>query len=127
MPSTRAQAYETMISRDDVLAEHALMITGQMTGAQKAAVLDAFRSGTKRLLIATVVIEVGIDVPDATLMVVEHPERFGLLQLHQLRGRVGRSDRQSACDLVTTQSVAAERLAVLTVRSPSSAPHWART
>ena len=93
-----------------------MVVTGQATSDQKHVVLDTFRAGIKRLLISTVVIEVGIDVPDATLMVVEHAERFGLLQLHQLRGRVGRSDKQSACVLVTMAQQALERLEVLTVR-----------
>ena len=104
-------------SEEALLAEHAMVVTGQMTSEQKHLVLATFRAGTKRLLISTVVIEVGIDVPDATLMVVEHAERFGLLQLHQLRGRVGRSDKQSACVLVTAAKQALERLAVLEVRS----------
>lgn len=98
-----------------------MVITGQMSGESKATVLDVFRSGRCRLLLSTVVIEVGIDVPDATLMVVEHAERFGLLQLHQLRGRVGRSDKQSSCTLVTTAKGPQERLHVLTVRPSYSA------
>eukprot|EP00892_Ulva_mutabilis_P000268 jgi/Ulvmu1/10241/UM060_0042.1 len=108
------QAYEQVRAEGGELAQHAMVITGQMSGESKAMVLDVFRRGRCRLLLSTVVIEVGIDVPDATLMVVEHAERFGLLQLHQLRGRVGRSDKQSACTLVTTSKGPQERLQVLT-------------
>ena len=63
-------------------------------------VMNDFKYGSKMILVATTVIEVGIDVPDATFMVIEHSERFGLSQLHQLRGRVGRSDKLSSCLLL---------------------------
>src|SRR6187549_3583917 len=64
-----------------------------------------FRDGAVDVLVATTVIEVGIDVPNATVMIVEHPERFGLSQLHQLRGRVGRGADQSYCILVTSSKL----------------------
>jgi ATP-dependent DNA helicase RecG len=69
-----------------------------------------FRDGTVDVLVATTVIEVGIDVPNATVMVIEHPERFGLAQLHQLRGRVGRGAAESHCVLLTDDASARERL-----------------
>jgi ATP-dependent DNA helicase RecG len=91
------------------------MLHGQMNAAAKTAALAAFRAGQTHILIATSVIEVGVDVPNATVMVVEQAERFGLAQLHQLRGRVGRSDHQSYCVLVDGAETAAsaERLQVL--------------
>lgn len=76
------------------------LVHGRMNGAEKDAVMAAFKSGEIRLLVATTVVEVGVDVPDATIMVIEHAERFGLAQLHQLRGRVGRGDEASSCILL---------------------------
>jgi len=76
------------------------LLHGRMKAEQKAAVMDRFRSGETRVLVATTVIEVGVDVPNASVMIVEHAERFGLSQLHQLRGRVGRGAAKSHCLLV---------------------------
>ncbi|SIQ99766.1 ATP-dependent DNA helicase RecG [Rhizobium sp. RU35A] len=76
------------------------LVHGRMNGADKDAVMAAFKAGDLRLLVATTVVEVGVDVPDATIMVIEHAERFGLAQLHQLRGRVGRGDEASTCILL---------------------------
>ena len=76
------------------------LIHGRMSGPEKDAVMMAFKNSEIRLLVATTVVEVGVDVPDATIMVIEHAERFGLAQLHQLRGRVGRGDEASTCILL---------------------------
>lgn len=76
------------------------LLHGAMTALEKEVVMSAFASGETDLLVATTVIEVGVDVPNATLMVIEHAERFGLAQLHQLRGRVGRGAARSACLLL---------------------------
>jgi len=76
------------------------LVHGQMKGRDKDAAMEAFASGATQILVATTVIEVGVNVPEATIMVIEHAERFGLAQLHQLRGRVGRGDKKSSCILL---------------------------
>jgi ATP-dependent DNA helicase RecG len=76
------------------------LVHGRMKGEEKAAAMAAFKAGELNLLVATTVIEVGVDVPNAALMVIEHAERYGLAQLHQLRGRVGRGARESTCLLL---------------------------
>jgi ATP-dependent DNA helicase RecG len=76
------------------------LVHGRMKASEKSAVMDAFKSGTLQLLVATTVIEVGVDVPNASLMIIENPERLGLAQLHQLRGRVGRGAQASHCLLL---------------------------
>jgi ATP-dependent DNA helicase RecG len=76
------------------------LVHGRMKGGEKDRAMERFASGETRLLVATTVIEVGVDVPAATVMVIEHAERFGLAQLHQLRGRVGRGRERSTCLLL---------------------------
>jgi ATP-dependent DNA helicase RecG len=83
-----------------LFGERVGLIHGRLKGADKDLAMAAFSDGGVQLLVATTVIEVGVDVPAATVMVVEHAERFGLAQLHQLRGRIGRGDRPSTCLLV---------------------------
>ncbi len=86
------------------------LVHGRMKADERDAVMRAFRDGEVQVLVATTVIEVGIDVPNATVMVIEHPERFGLAQLHQLRGRVGRGAEESHCILLTDERAAVPRL-----------------
>jgi ATP-dependent DNA helicase RecG len=92
------------------------LVHGRMKVDERDRTMRAFRDGKLGILVATTVIEVGIDIPNATVMVIEHAERFGLSQLHQLRGRVGRGQAPSYCLLVnrgTASTVAAERLRVM--------------
>jgi ATP-dependent DNA helicase RecG len=81
------------------------LVHGRMKGPDKDAVMAAFQRGDIKVLVATVVIEVGVDVPNATLMIIEGADRFGLAQLHQLRGRVGRGDQHSVCLLLRGNSL----------------------
>ena len=92
------------------------LVHGRMKGPEKDAVMAAFASGALSVLVATTVIEVGVDVPNSTLMIIEEAERFGLAQLHQLRGRVGRGDQKSVCLLLRGSSLsetARARLALM--------------
>ena len=84
------------------------LVHGRMKQEEKDAVMDDFRRGAIHILVATTVIEVGVDVPNASVMIIEHAERFGLSQLHQLRGRVGRGDEQAYCILLAGDKRTAE-------------------
>jgi ATP-dependent DNA helicase RecG len=92
------------------------LVHGRLPAREKSAVMESFRKGEIQLLVATTVIEVGVDVPNASLMVIEHAERMGLSQLHQLRGRVGRGGEASICILLYQKPlspVARERLRII--------------
>src|SRR5712692_5327921 len=93
-------AQERFHSLQERFGATADLIHGRMKGADKDVVMARFAAGETRLLVATTVIEVGVDVPEATVMVIEHAERFGLAQLHQLRGRIGRGAEHSTCLLL---------------------------
>ncbi|AOJ61675.1 ATP-dependent DNA helicase RecG [Burkholderia ubonensis] len=95
---TAVETYETLAAALPELKVG--LVHGRLSTADKAAVMDAFTRNEVQLLVATTVIEVGVDVPNASLMVIEHAERFGLAQLHQLRGRVGRGTAASVCVLL---------------------------
>jgi ATP-dependent DNA helicase RecG len=79
------------------------LVHGKLKADERDIVMEGFRAGQVQVLVATTVIEVGIDVPNATVMLVEHPERFGLAQLHQLRGRIGRGANESHCILLAAR------------------------
>jgi ATP-dependent DNA helicase RecG len=110
----RAATEEYERLAEEVFPEHRIgLLHGRMKGEEKDATMRAFVAGQIDLLVATTVIEVGIDVPNASVMVIEHAERFGLSQLHQLRGRVGRGAARSYCHLLAEPSEGAlERLKV---------------
>jgi ATP-dependent DNA helicase RecG len=111
-----AAAEERATMLREVFGGRVGLVHGRLKGAERDAAMAAFKAGETRVLVATTVIEVGVDVPEASIMVVEHAERFGLAQLHQLRGRVGRGAARSTCLLVYQAPLgptAKERLAAL--------------
>jgi len=114
--SDLAAAEERAIMLREALGCKVGLVHGRMKGTERDAAMAAFKAGETRVLVATTVIEVGVDVPEASIMVVEHAERFGLAQLHQLRGRVGRGAARSSCVLVYQPPLgptAKQRLAAL--------------
>lgn len=109
---------ERLVQEGELEASQCAVLHGRMSPEEKEATLAAFAAGAVPVLISTTVVEVGVDVPAASMMVVEHAERFGLAQLHQLRGRVGRGERASTCYLMTDRS--GDELARLRVMERSS-------
>jgi len=111
---TAVETYETLMAALPDLRVG--LVHGRLPPAEKASVMDDFGASRLQVLVATTVIEVGVDVPNASLMVIEHAERFGLAQLHQLRGRVGRGSAESVCLLMyqaPLSPTARERLATM--------------
>ncbi|MCA1772577.1 MAG: ATP-dependent DNA helicase RecG, partial [Halomonas sp.] len=118
--SEALQCQAAEVTRDELteaLPELAIgLVHGRMKSGEKAEVMAAFKEGELDLLVATTVIEVGVDVPNASLMIIENPERLGLSQLHQLRGRVGRGSTESFCVLLyhpPLSKTSRQRLAVM--------------
>jgi ATP-dependent DNA helicase RecG len=103
--ATAAERLRTLLGE-----EHVGVLHGRMDGPEQAASIEALRDGSVRALVCTTVVEVGVDIPDCDLMVIEHPEFFGLAQLHQLRGRVGRGGGQGWCFLLPADEDKVERL-----------------
>ena len=89
------------------------LVHGKLKPNEKEEAMEDFKSGRTQVLVATTVIEVGIDIVEASMMVIMHAERYGMAQLHQLRGRVGRGTRKSTCLLLTSSSTSLERVKVL--------------
>jgi ATP-dependent DNA helicase RecG len=107
----RAATQEFDLLRQGPLADVRMgLLHGRLPAAEKQQLLERFHRGDLQLIVSTTVVEVGMDVGNATIMVVHHPERFGLSQLHQLRGRVGRSDKASWCFLLPAPRTSSEGL-----------------
>ena len=115
-------AYENL--RDNVFPELRIgLVHGRMNSEERDRISTGFRDGDYDILVATTVIEVGIDIPIASVMLIENAERFGLSQLHQLRGRIGRGPEKSYCILISSadpSETAVERLSAIVSSSKSS-------
>src|SRR3984893_5795265 len=95
-----AAAQDRFLHLQEVFGDKVGLVHGKMKSRNKDSAMTAFAEGETQILVATTVIEVGIDIPQATIMVIEHAERFGLAQLHQLRSRIGRGGTKSSCLLL---------------------------
>jgi ATP-dependent DNA helicase RecG len=115
LPLKAATAEAERLAHAELSGFRVGLLHGRMSAAEKAQVMKDFHKGTVQALVSTSVIEVGVDVPNASLMVIQHAERFGLSQLHQLRGRIGRGTRKSHCLLISEakSDLSRERLNVL--------------
>jgi ATP-dependent DNA helicase RecG len=113
LPQLRAASADLEVISDRFPGYNCGLLHGRMKSDEKEETLGKFRTGELHILLATQVIEIGVDVPDASMMVVMNSERFGMAQLHQLRGRVGRGTRQSTCILVASTATGLNRLKIL--------------
>ncbi|XP_004498302.1 ATP-dependent DNA helicase homolog RECG1, chloroplastic/mitochondrial isoform X3 [Cicer arietinum] len=113
LPQLRAASADIEVISDRFPEYNCGLLHGRMRGDEKEETLRKFRTGELHILLATQVIEIGVDVPDASMMVVMNSERFGMAQLHQLRGRVGRGTRQSKCILIASTASSLNRLKIL--------------
>lgn len=113
------QERDRLVAEGELGADQCGVLHGRMSSEEKEAVMSAFAAGRTPVLVSTTVVEVGVDVPAASMMIVEHADRFGLAQLHQLRGRVGRGSRASLCFLMTGRHGDAARRLRLLERSSS--------
>src|SRR5262249_28854693 len=112
--------YES-ISRAFPLPEYAVSIVhGKMKSADRDFEMQRFKKGETNIMVATSEIEVGVDIPNATVMIIESAERFGLSQLHQLRGRVGRGGNQSYCILITDDKLSQDALARIRIMTATN-------
>ena len=115
--SAKAATIEAEKLQNEVFPEYKIgLLHGKLKNDEKETVMKEFKEGKYDILVSTTVVEVGVDVPNATVMVIENAERFGLSQLHQLRGRVGRNSLQSYCILITSSrsQETRERLSIMT-------------
>lgn len=110
--SSASQTYQEL--KDRFGEEKVALIHGRLKTEERVSAMDAFRSGRVGVLVSTTVIEVGVDVPQASIMLIRHPERFGLAQLHQLRGRIGRGERPSRCVLLVPDRLSPDAFRRLT-------------
>ncbi|MGN1124302.1 MAG: ATP-dependent DNA helicase RecG, partial [Eubacterium sp.] len=114
-----AEQYAQELAENEFKGINLAVLHGKMKSKEKDSVMKAFAEGDVKILVATTVIEVGVDVPNATVMLIENAERFGLSQLHQLRGRIGRGSKKSYCVLVSDSKSEESRSRLLTMKKYS--------